>query len=63
MFDNDSAGIKAMEKYQELYGLPSILLPMEKDLSDSVKKHGKKAVKEILTTLFNVYEQRTEKSY
>ena len=63
MFDNDTAGIKAMEKYQELYGLPSLLLPMEKDLSDSVKKHGKKAVREVLTPLLTVYEQRTEKSY
>lgn len=63
MFDNDTAGIKAMEKYHELYALPSLLLPMEKDLSDSVKKHGKKAVRQILTPLINVYEQRTEKSY
>lgn len=63
MFDNDTAGIKAMEKYQELYGLPGLLLPMEKDISDSVKKHGKKAVRQVLTPLINVYEQRTEKSY
>jgi len=48
--------MKAMERYQELYELPCILLPMEKDLSDSVKKHGQKAVKEILTPLLNAYE-------
>ncbi len=63
MFDNDTAGIKAMERYHELYGLPSLLLPMEKDLSDSVKKHGQKAVKKVLTPLINAYEQRTEKSH
>lgn len=56
MFDNDTAGMKAMERYQELYQLPCILLPMEKDLSDSVKKHGQKAVKQILTPLLNAYE-------
>ena len=32
MFDNDTAGNKAMEKYKELYDIPSLLLPMEKDL-------------------------------
>ena len=53
MFDNDTAGIKAMEKYKELYGLPSLLLPMEKDLSDSVKKYGQKAVKQLLTPLIH----------
>jgi DNA primase len=62
MFDNDTAGVKAMERYHELYGLPSLLLPMEKDLSDSVKKHGQKAVKKVLTPLINAYEQGTEKS-
>lgn len=62
MFDNDTAGIKAMERYYELYELPSILLPMEKDLSDSVKKHGQKAVKQILTPLLNVHEQRAKES-
>ena len=56
MFDNDTAGIKSMEKYSELYELPSLLLPMEKDLSDSVKKHGQKTVKQILTPLINAYE-------
>ena len=56
MFDNDTAGIKSMEKYKELYNLPSLLLPLEKDLSDSVKKHGQKAVRQILTPLLNGYE-------
>jgi DNA primase len=56
MFDNDTPGITAMERYRELYQLPSVLLPMEKDLSDSVKKHGQKAVRQVLTPLLNVYE-------
>lgn len=51
MFDNDSAGIKAMERYKEAYGLPYIHLQMEKDLSDSVKKHGVKKVKEMLSPI------------
>lgn len=57
MFDNDTAGIKAMERYHEAFGLPSIHLEMEKDLSDSVKKHGLKAVKEQLTPLIkNIFD-------
>jgi DNA primase len=57
MFDNDAAGIKAMERYHEAFGLPSIHLEMEKDLSDSVKKHGLKAVKEQLTPLIkNIFD-------
>lgn len=56
MFDNDTAGINAMKKYKELYDLPSVILPMEKDVSDSVKKHGQKLVKRILTPLLNLYE-------
>jgi hypothetical protein len=40
MFDNDEPGIKAMIKYEKLHGTKQVLLQMEKDLSDSVKKHG-----------------------
>jgi hypothetical protein len=53
LFDNDAAGLKAMDRYKEVYNLPSIHLPMEKDLSDSVKKHGQKAVKQALIPLIN----------
>lgn len=56
MFDNDTAGIKAMEKYKELYDLPSIILPMEKDLSDSVKKYGQRKVINTLTPLIKQNE-------
>ena len=46
MFDYDEAGIKAMEKYKSLY--PAILtavLPMSKDVSDSIKDFGPKEVR------------------
>ena len=40
LFDNDTAGIKAVDKYKEEYGIPGIVLPMSKDLSDSVRDYG-----------------------
>jgi hypothetical protein len=51
IFDNDEPGIKAMIKYKEKYDLPFIKLDMEKDLSDSIEKHGIKKVREIITPL------------
>lgn len=51
LFDNDDPGIKAAKRYQEKYGLNYIVLPLEKDLSDSVKKYGLDKVKEILFPL------------
>lgn len=51
IFDNDVAGIKAAERYKDKYGFDSILLPMEKDLSDSVKVHGIDKVREVLFSL------------
>jgi hypothetical protein len=44
LFDNDDAGIKNMKKYEELYKLPFVYLPMSKDVSDSVKQFGKEKV-------------------
>lgn len=41
MMDSDQAGINSMHKYKELYGLPFVYLPQEKDISDIVKTHGK----------------------
>lgn len=40
LFDNDTAGIKAVDKYKEEYDIPGIVLPMSKDLSDSVRDYG-----------------------
>ena len=44
MFDNDDAGIKAMQKYKEMYNFNVFLLPLSKDISDSIKDHGVKKV-------------------
>ena len=51
LFDNDKPGIEAMEKYGERYQLNGCILPMSKDLSDSVKDHDVIRVKEVLTPL------------
>jgi hypothetical protein len=45
LFDYDEAGIKAMDKYKELY--PQVItcvLPMSKDPADSIKDYGAKQV-------------------
>ena len=54
LFDNDDPGIKAAQRYAQMYGFSYILLPMEKDLSDSVKVHGIDKVRE---TLFPLLKQ------
>ncbi len=51
LFDNDEPGIKAAERYKLKYGFNYIVLPMEKDLSDSVKLHGIDKVRDILFPL------------
>jgi hypothetical protein len=54
MFDNDEAGIKAMEKYKATYpAVEILLLPMSKDLSDSIKDYGAKEVRNRLVPLIN----------
>jgi hypothetical protein len=51
LFDNDEPGQKAAQKYKVKYGLIVIDLPMEKDLSDSVKLHGVETVRNKLLPL------------
>jgi hypothetical protein len=51
LFDNDEPGLHSMKRYKELYDLDYIILPLEKDLSDSVKVHGVDYVKEYLFPL------------
>lgn len=51
LFDNDPAGIESMSKYTSKYGIPSVLLPLSKDLSDSVRDHGAPKVRHVLTPL------------
>jgi hypothetical protein len=48
MFDNDEAGIRAMETYSREYRIPGVRLEMSKDISDSIKDHGSHAVQQIL---------------
>lgn len=51
IFDNDEAGKKAIVKYQEKYGIQGFALDLEKDVSDSIAKHGKDFVKNELIPL------------
>ncbi len=40
LFDNDEAGIAAMQKYKEQYGIEYVYFDLEKDVADAVKAHG-----------------------
>jgi len=40
LFDNDTAGATAIEKYHQLYGINGFALPLSKDISDAMKEHG-----------------------
>lgn len=40
LFDNDDAGVKAMQKYKDRYNLSGVHLKLEKDLADCVAIHG-----------------------
>jgi hypothetical protein len=51
LFDNDIAGIKAMEKYKQEYNIPGVILPMSKDLSDSVRDFGIPETRKVLHPL------------
>lgn len=52
LFDDDEAGIDAMNKYQERYDIPFVHLKTgSKDLSDSIRDIGLLKVKSILTPL------------
>jgi len=48
LFDNDKAGIKAMQKYKELYNLAICYIPYEKDVSDIMKARGVKESRMII---------------
>lgn len=48
LFDDDTAGMVAMKKYQDMYGIPYLHLQMSKDLSDSVKDYGISNVKVVM---------------
>jgi len=51
IFDNDEPGIKAAQRYNSKYDIPYIVLPLEKDIADSVEKHGIEKTREVLFPL------------
>jgi DNA primase len=52
MFDYDDAGIESMKKYKERYPFIEItVLPMSKDVSDSIRDSGAKAVRDRLVPI------------
>lgn len=51
LFDNDEAGQKAMSKYAQQYDVTTFNLEMSKDIADSVKDFGPKAVREEILRL------------
>jgi 5S rRNA maturation endonuclease (ribonuclease M5) len=54
LFDYDEAGIKAMDKYKELYPeVATCVLPMSKDPADSIKDYGAKEVFRRLVPILN----------
>jgi hypothetical protein len=56
MFDNDDAGVKSMKAYKEKYPFIEIaLLPMSKDVSDSIKDYG---AKEVLNRLVPILDKK-----
>lgn len=52
MFDNDIAGMQAMQKYENEFGIPYIYFNVEKDIAECVKQHGINNTKLLLTPLF-----------
>jgi hypothetical protein len=54
MFDNDDAGIASMMKYKEQYNFKVFILPMSKDISDSIKDFG---VKKVLYTFVPILQK------
>ena len=54
LFDFDEAGIKAMKDYKEKYPFIEIaVLPMSKDVSDSIKDYGAKEVRNRLVPILD----------
>jgi len=54
LFDNDDAGIASMKKYKETYPYVEVaVLPMSKDISDSIKDFGAKEVRNRLVPILD----------
>lgn len=53
LLDNDDAGIKAMLHYKKEFGLNYVCLPLSKDVSDSMRDHGKHKVRNLVVPLIH----------
>jgi hypothetical protein len=54
IFDYDEAGVLAMQKYKEKYPFVEVaVLPMSKDISDSIKDHGSEKVRNMLVPILD----------
>ena len=54
LFDNDDAGLKAIEKYASAYKINGFALSMSKDISDAMKEHGFDKVHQHLKPLLKI---------
>jgi len=53
LLDRDEAGINAMKEYRRRYALSPLLLMLEKDVSDSIKRYGPLYVRDRLVPLID----------
>jgi hypothetical protein len=53
IFDNDEAGLRAMQKYQDTFEVPYCHLKMSKDLADSIRDFGPREVMFNLVPIIN----------
>ena len=53
LLDNDSAGIDAMQKYEQMYGFTPIYFTMSKDPTDAIKKFAPLPVRDNLVVKIN----------
>ena len=51
LFDNDIAGATSAQKYKDAYNIPSVILPMSKDVADSVRDYTMNSTRNVLTPL------------
>lgn len=66
LFDNDEAGIESMRKYKERFPfIEMAVLPMSKDISDSIKDYGAKEVRNRLVPILDkkLSDGKKEKSH
>jgi hypothetical protein len=60
LFDNDAAGICAMQAYRRRYNLPCAYLPLSKDAADAVRDHGPQHVtRQLVPSLHRALESFT----